>query len=44
VEVEEGDDQDGKEERAVDARPVEEVGCRDEENEVDWGGVFAVAT
>jgi hypothetical protein len=39
VEVEERDDEDGEQQRAVDARPVEYVGSGDEEDEVDGGGV-----
>jgi len=39
VEVEERDDEDGEQQGAVDARPVEDVGSGNEENEVDRRGV-----
>jgi hypothetical protein len=42
MEVEEGDDEDGEEERAVDAWSVEEVGGRDEQDEVDRRSVCSV--
>jgi hypothetical protein len=38
-EVEKGDYEYEEEERAVDARPVEEVGCAYEEDEVYWRGI-----
>lgn len=41
AEVEQADDEDGEEQGAVDAWPVQEVGCGDEEDEVDGGGVGA---
>lgn len=39
MKVEERNDEYEEEERAVDAWPVEEVGRRDEEDEVDGGGI-----
>ena len=39
MEVEEGENEDGEEERAVDAGTVQDVGGGDEEDEVDGGGV-----
>lgn len=42
MEVEEGDNEDGEEEGAVDTRPVEEVGGGYEEDKVDGRGVCSV--
>lgn len=42
MEVEEGDNEDGEEEGAVDTRSVEEVGGGDEEDEVDGRGVCPI--
>jgi hypothetical protein len=42
LEVEQGDDEDGEEEGAVDAGSVEEVGCGNKEDEVDGRSVLAV--
>lgn len=43
VEVEERDDEDGEEEAAIHAWPVQEVGGRDEEDEIDGRGICAAA-
>ena len=39
LEVEEDEDEDGKEKGAIYAWPLEEVGCREEEEEVKWRGI-----
>jgi hypothetical protein len=41
AEVEEREDEDGEQQRAVDAGPVQEVGGGDEEEEVDGGSIGA---
>lgn len=42
VEIEEGDDQNGEEQAAVDAGPVQEISGGDEEDEIDRRGVGAM--
>jgi hypothetical protein len=42
VKIKEADDENGEEQGAVDARAIEDVGCRYEEEQVDRGSIGAV--